>query len=83
MRRSSDGLIGCPGSGAKPAEWPNVKREVQFDEQGRAVCSRCGRRYKLRADGRIKAHRVPEAEVVPMIRAGLDPARGRIRGRRV
>lgn len=66
MRSSSDGLTGCPGAGAKPAEWPNVRgRDVP---EGYGVCSRCGRRRKLRADGRITAHRVPVAEVIPTIR---------------
>lgn len=72
---SSDGLVGCPGVGEKPAHEPQPQHD------GRAVCSRCGGLFKLRADGRIRAHRVPESSIVPMIRRGLDPA-GRLRGRR-
>ena len=68
-------LVGCPGAGEKPAEDP------QPQHAGRAVCSRCGGLFRLRADGRIRMHRVDERDVVPMIRRGLDPA-GRLRGRR-
>lgn len=76
---SSDGRTGCPGAGEKPAGWPNVRgRDLP---EGEGVCPRCGGGYKLRADGRIRAHRVPKSSIVPMIRRGLDPA-GRLRGRR-
>lgn len=79
--RSSDGLTGCPGAGAKPAAASNTELAADTDQQGRAVCPRCGGRYALRADGRIRAHRVPAGDIVPMIRRQLDPA-GRLRSGR-
>lgn len=68
-------LTGCPGAGAMPASdsrpWPDDRRP----------CPRCGGLYALRADGRIRAHRVKPSAIVPMIR-GVRYTSGVIRAER-
>lgn len=62
---SADGRVGCPGAGRLPASecspWP-----LDYP-RGKRPCPRCGGLYALRADGRIRAHRVHPADIVPMI----------------
>lgn len=71
-------LTGCPGAGERPVD--GYRTPKQRDD-GIAVCSRCGGLYHLRADGRIRAHRVKPSAIVPMIR-GVRYTSGVIRAER-
>lgn len=68
-------LTGCPGSGEKPAP------QTMPTGDGRQTCARCGGIYRLRADGRMRAHRVDPSAIVPAIR-GARFTSGTIRSSR-
>ena len=68
--RAGNGRIGCPGSGATPSRQGPfgdvVIGEIKASG-GQVTCPRCGGLYGMRADGRVRAHRVSPSQVIPMI----------------
>lgn len=74
-------LTGCPGAGRLPAKQGPIGKIETDAAGGKAICSRCGGLYGVRADGRIRAHRVNPSAIVPAIR-GVRYTSGVIRAER-